>query len=63
MTLEEQGNEWLRRLRLPHVEVHRDFGKRYSSISLKLLGKELGSRTVVTKNKKVVSTVYFLPEL
>jgi len=34
-----------------------------SSISLKLLGKELGSRTVVTKNKKVVSTVYFLPEL
>jgi len=38
MTLEEQGNEWLRRLRLPHVEVHRDFGKRYSSISLKLLG-------------------------
>lgn len=57
------ATEFARRRGLPHVEVLRDFGKRYTTITLKLGGVLIGEKTEHLTRGKVTSTVYYLPEV
>jgi hypothetical protein len=55
--------EFFRRRSLPGVQVRRMFTDRVSDLVLSHTGRDLGSRTEVTKRGKVVSVLYVLPAL
>jgi hypothetical protein len=55
--------EFFRRRSLPGVQVRRMFTARVSDLVLSHTGRDLGSRTEVTKRGKVVSVLYVLPAL
>ncbi len=55
--------EFFRRRSLPGVQVRRMFTTRTTDLVLSHTGRELGSRTEVTKRGKAVSVLYVLPAL
>jgi hypothetical protein len=55
--------EFWRRRSLPGVQVRRMFAGRVSDQVLSHTGRELGSRTEITKRGKVESVLYVLPAL
>lgn len=63
MEPEDQATEFARRREMPGVEVRRMHSKRVLDVVLSLRGRNIGSKTEVTKRGKVVSTLYVLPTL
>jgi hypothetical protein len=56
-------NEWARRRNLPHIEVLHMSGKLYSTMVIRLRGKDIAEKTQFIRRGKVVGTTYFLPKL
>jgi hypothetical protein len=63
MTEQEKEREFYRRRNLPYVEVVRDFGKRYATITLKLSGQVIGEKHEALTRGKVTSTRFVVPEM
>jgi hypothetical protein len=63
LTEKEKETEFYRRRNLPHVEVRYMGNGRTFDMFLYLCGKDLGSKTEITKRGKVVSVLYVLPKL
>lgn len=57
------ATEFSRRHSLPHVEVRHMSTKNTMDVVLTLGGREIGSKTEITKRGKVVQTLFVLPAL